>query len=459
MRFVTYPSQKISRFTSLGEVPSHWDAAILRRLTDDHKQGYYTSSGYVDHGVKLLRITDIKVSGAIDYSDCPKVSSLDSSIKHFLLKDGDFVFARTGGAGSFGLVQELDEDVVFASYLIRFRFSAGRAATGFLKYYLLSSPFLWAIGQNVHGGVNQNIHAEDIKNAAIALPGFDEQTKIAKFLDYETAKIDALIEKQQQLIALLKEKRQAVISHSVTKGLSPDAPMRDSGVEWLGEVPAHWRVGQLRRWIREMEQGKSPECESRPAEGNEWGVLKTGCVNGGVFAQQENKALPAHITPVEKYEVHAGDVLMSRASGSTELIGSVAFVKSARPKILLSDKIFRLHFERNVDGRYFTSLMASSYMRSSIVSVISGAEGMANNITKPAVLGFPAAIPPIGEQQAIAAHIDDVCDHISELTTSASRLLELLNERRTALISAAVTGKIDVRGWKPPESKPQTEAA
>ncbi len=369
-------------------------------------------------------------------------------------RSGDIIYSKIRPALRKVVVAGMDCLCIADMYALR-PFDDGCA--GYFFWSLLSEYFSGTVVLESQRVAMPKVNRETLAPIPLLRPPVKEQSQIAKFLDYETAKIDALIEKQQQLIALLKEKRQAVISHAVTKGLNPDAPMRDSGVEWLGEVPEHWRVGQLRRWIREMEQGKSPECESRPAEGTEWGVLKTGCVNGGFYAEQENKALPPHLSPVERYEVQDGDVLMSRASGSTELIGSVAFVNVTRPRILLSDKIFRLHFEANVDGRYFTYLMASSYMRSSIVRAISGAEGMANNITKTAVLGFPVAFPPIDEQQSIAAHINNANSRILELTESASKMLALLTERRTALISAAVTGKIDVRGWRASES--ETKAA
>jgi len=126
-----------------------------------------------------------------------------------------------------------------------------------------------------------------------------------------------------------------------------------------------------------MEQGKSPECENREADSDEWGVLKTSCVNRGVYNQRAHKALPKEIEPFGQSEVKSGDVLMSRASGSIQLIGSVAYVEYTRPKILLSDKIFRIHLSQQVEPKFFSLLMCSSVMRSNIERAISGAEGMA----------------------------------------------------------------------------------
>lgn len=235
-RYRAYDEYQESGVEWLREVPTHWQIKKLRRCIIEHKQGFYTPDPYVDSGVRLLRITDFRDHGDVDIADCPLVEDR-SDIKPFFLRNGDFVFARTGGAGSFALIDNLNEDVVFASYLIRFRFLRW-LNSAFLRYYFLSDSFQIAVKQNIHGGVNQNVHAEDIKEQYVALPPDKEQYVIAAFLDHETTKIDRLISRQEWLIELLKEKRQAVISHAVTKGLNSDAPMKDSGVEWLGEVPA-----------------------------------------------------------------------------------------------------------------------------------------------------------------------------------------------------------------------------
>ena len=326
----------------------------------------------------------------------------------------------------------------------------------FLFYQLDRSPYFLMYDD----GSNQTHLSNDaFKKYPVLLPSLAEQEKIANFLDHETAKIDTLIEKQQQLIKLLKEKRQAVISHAVTKGLNPNAPLRDSGVEWLGEVPEHWTPLQIRRVLPVMEQGKSPDCENKVAEVHEWGVLKTSCVNNGVYNSDANKTLPNEIAPFPQYEVKNGDILMSRASGSINLIGSVAYVYETRPKILLSDKVFRLHLSSQVNRLFFSYVMRSSFMRSNIGRAISGAEGMANNITKGAVIGFRFALPPLKEQEAITGFISEKVNKLDELVLKSKIAIELIKERRTALISAAVTGKIDVRGWVAPVPPSARDAA
>ena len=303
----------------------------------------------------------------------------------------------------------------------------------------------------------QDMNYQNFVLIDLPLPPVSEQLCIAAFLDHETARIDALIEEQQRLIELLMEKRQAVISHAVTKGLDPTVPMKDSGVEWLGEVPVHWVVCTTRRAIRFIEQGWSPECESYPADEDGWGVLKAGCVNRGFFDSSENKTLPSTLKPIPEYEVRAGDILMSRASGSPELVGSTALLGQVRERLMLSDKIFRIHLEEKVSSQFFVWVMNAQFMRSQIEQALSGGNGLANNLPQSSLLAFWLAIPPEHEQGAIAELVNELTGQIDELIAEGDVAVELLQERRSALISAAVTGKIDVRGWQPPASAPIPE--
>jgi type I restriction enzyme S subunit len=330
----------------------------------------------------------------------------------------------------------------------------------FIHHLMRSSIYVQGYTQLLTG-IRPNslqMSRDDLMAFPVLLAPKSEQTQIARFLDHETAKIDALICEQERLIELLQEKRQAVISHAVTKGLDPDVPMKDSGVEWLGEVPAHWRVVQVRHLLRKIEQGRSPECESRAAVGEEWGVLKTGCVNGGIYRFAEHKALPAHISPHSEYEVKEGDLLMSRASGSKDLIGAVAYVEKTPSRLLLSDKVFRLKLEPGVHPQNFTLLMGSQHVRAQIELAINGAEGLANNITKESIKSFVVALPAYEEQQDIFTHLSMQSHRFAKLSEQLLAALDVLKERRSALISAAVTGKIDVRNWRPPADESAFDA-
>jgi len=309
-----------------------------------------------------------------------------------------------------------------------------------------------------HPGLMQNddgVHQTHLSNAdfqklKIYLPSISEQTQIAGFLDHEAGRIDALIEEQQRLIELLKEKRQAVISHAVTKGLDPTVPMKDSGVEWLGEVPAHWEITALKYVVSSLGQGWSPQCDNYPAEDGEWGVLKVGCVNGGVFNPAENKRLPDELEPDAGLTVKQGDLLISRAN-SRELVGSAAVAVKDYPWLMLCDKLYRLRLsaERALP-EFLAHYLGSSAPRGQIELAASGASDSMQNISQSVVMDMSLTLPPLSEQKVILQFLGDTLKISDELVAEVTNQRCLLQERRSALISAAVTGKIDVRGWQPP---------
>ena len=301
-------------------------------------------------------------------------------------------------------------------------------------------------------GGQKRVPPEFNKDFRMAVPPVAEQQQIAAFLDWRTGQIDALIARKRELLEKLKEKRLAVITQAVTRGLNPVAPLRDSGIPWLGQVPKHWEVKRLRRFVDTIEQGWSPECENRAAAFDEWGVVKAGCCNGGRFNPEDNKALPPDLDAPENLEIRAGDLLMSRASGSEELIGSVALVPpGTRGKLLLSDKTYRLRYDTGVSPAFLGHALQSPIARFQIQAVISGAIGLARNIAQSDVKHLAFAIPPIREQSAIAKFLDQETEKTEGLMETVKAAIARLTEYRTALITAATTGKIDVRNVKIPQ--------
>ena len=292
----------------------------------------------------------------------------------------------------------------------------------------------------------KSLGQDQFGNFSFASPPLAEQAAIADFLDRETAKIDDLVAEQRRLMELLKEKRQAVISHAVTKGLNPHAKMKPSGVEWLGDVPEHWKVQKFKWLTRSIEQGWSPQCEGYPVETeDEWGVLKVGCVNGGIFRPIENKVLPLELEPVPALGIVSGDLLVSRAN-TRELVGSAAVAERDYLNLMLCDKLYRLRFK---SGRclpvFACRYLGSTAARGQIELKATGASPSMVNIPQSAILELLIAAPPFKEQCQIVADIDRELAKFDTLTAEAQGAIDLLQERRTALISAAVTGQIDVR--------------
>ena len=235
-------------------------------------------------------------------------------------------------------------------------------------------------------------------------------------------------------------------------------PLKDSEIPWLGEIPEHWEVRRLRRVVKRIDQGVSPLATGFLAEGNSWGVLKSGCVNRGIFRETEHKQLSQSFKINSSIVVKPGDVLISRACGSPSLVGSVGRVGQLHYNLILSDKTFRPTFYESVDIDFMVLAMNSSYYRRQVEQAISGAEGMANNLPLSSLRDFSLAIPPLNEAKAIACSIEKSLAGTNAVIARNEHEIILLREYRTRLIADVVTGKLDVRqvaARLPEEIEPQ----
>jgi type I restriction enzyme S subunit len=290
-----------------------------------------------------------------------------------------------------------------------------------------------------------------IENFRFALPSPNEQASIAAFLDHESKKIDDLVADQEKLVVLLKEKRQGLISHIVTKGLDPKAPMRDSGVEWIGQVPKHWEIMPMRRAIDGIEQGWSAECENRSADDVEMAVVKLSAVKNGVFVPAENKVFHPSLEPEMRYEIKAGDFLLTRAN-TRDLVGECCIVgDEVRRGLMMPDLIYRIRFNSRVIPNYMLAWLRSVGGRYGISIDARGSSMTMAKIAQSHINCWPIPVPSPKEQMAIADAVDGFTTPINALIEQAEKASVLLKERRAALISAAVTGKIDVRSFVTPK--------
>ena len=441
MSFPRYERYKDSGVEWLGEVPEHWSIRRMKTLFEIKKRiagetGYDILS-ITQSGIKIKDIESNEGQLAMDYAKYQLVYPGDFAMNHMDLLTGYVDISKVEGVTSpdyrvFGIRKG---SLCHPSYFLH------------LFQTAYHQEIFYAFGQGASQFGRWRLPTEAFNEFALPYPPLSEQTLIGEFLDREAGRIDALIEEQWLLIALLKEKREAVVSRAVTKGLNPNARLKDSGVDLLGNVPAQWVPMTVTRIIERIEQGWSPDCFARQADTEEWGVVKSGCVNRGVFAETQNKALPAELDPNPEYEIKPGDVLMSRASGSPELVGSTALVTETRPRLMLSDKIFRICLEESISKEFFVALFNSQVMRSQIERAISGAGGLANNLPQSALKSFWFALPPRHEQDLIALYIARQTGEIDALVKEAELAISFLEERRTSTLSAAITGKIDLRAY------------
>lgn len=275
----------------------------------------------------------------------------------------------------------------------------------------------------------------------VSFPSDIEQQKIANFLDHETAKIDTLIAKQQELIKLLKEKRQAVISHAVTKGLNPNAPMRDSGVEWLGDVPAHWGVLPLKHLASLVGTGGTPKVESSFSEEPEVNWFTPGDFGESISLSTSAKYVTSLCCENGDAKLYPANSVLIIGIGAT--LGKVGYCTKS---FSCNQQINIVTPNNRIDAVFLANTLGTQVTQMRQLSNFSTIGIMNQEKTKQILV----AIPPIVEQHEINEWLEKQNLRFGSLLESAANQVELLHERRTALISAAVTGKIDVRDWQPP---------
>ena len=306
----------------------------------------------------------------------------------------------------------------------------------YLHHLFRSSSFvgemvsrLRGIGNTENGAVRTpRINPEDLGDIPVDFPPLDDQRRIADFLDAETARIDRLAALRTSQTEALKAHYQSQLSE-MAQGLC-----------------GRYGVVKVRHVLQKIEQGWSPQCEDRAIGDGEWGVVKAGCVNGGIFDVAEHKALPTGTEPELRYRLRAGNLLMSRASGSVDLIGSIAVLPDDLPsQLLLCDKVYRLRMDRTRMTPYFVAYMLRTLeVREQIKLGISGAEGMANNLPTATVTNLPLPDVPLLEQGSVVSDLNDSWQAVHNTTQTLKQQLAVLSERRQALITAAVTGGIAV---------------
>jgi type I restriction enzyme S subunit len=433
MSFPRYPAYKPSGVAWLGEVPEHWDTKPLWSLFRRTKrQGYEEEellSVYRDHGV-------IPKSSRDDNFNKPS----DDLSAYQLVEPGDLTVNKMKAwQGSVAISNY--RGIVSPAYHV---YSPLHSENSRFLHYLMRCDRYTAAHLSLSKGIRVNqwdLQPEYHSRMAILLPPMEEQATIATFLDHETTKIDALIAEQQHLIELLQEKRQAVISHAATKGLNPDAPMKDSGVEWLGEVPAHWDVRKISQLFVGIGSGTTPRSdEIEYYEDGDIPWVVTGDLNDELLESCSNfitrKAMQAHTT-LRLYPKGSVAVAMYGATiGKAALFGLEATVNQAccvlPPSVKVNENLL-LHFIISA--------------RNHLISLATG--GGQPNINQDIVRSLRIPIPEVDEQIEIVEHLSKILVELEGLLRLSDRQVRLLQERRSALISAAVTGQIDVRGLVP----------
>lgn len=436
--YKTYPAYKDSGAEWLGNVPTHWDVSLLKYFARlDGGAGFpEDEQGIEDAPIPFFKVADL--STGMTTADNYITAETAERLRAKVFPEGTIAFAKVGAA----LLLNRRVLMKVAGCVDNNMMAAlPRGVRADWLLYLLS---IFDMGWLVNPGAVPSVNQEQVGNIKLPIPTPSEQAAIVAHLDRETARIDGLVEKKSRFIELLREKRHAVITHAVTKGLDSNVPMKDSGVEWLGEVPGHWAVTKIKRIILGISQGWSPECEPGVPDLDEWGVLKVGCVNGGEFRAAESKTLPENLEPRPELALRKGDVLVSRAN-TRELVGSCAVVEQDYPKLMVCDKLYRLLSNPKMVMPGFLAKLVAVHGRRAVEVEANGASSSMVNISQSVILDLAVAMPSLAEQQEILAQIDKITSRVDQVITQTERSIELLKEHRSALVTAAVTGQIDVR--------------
>lgn len=439
MSFLKYQNYKYSGVDWLGKIPAEWTLGKFRHL-------FRESSEKIESDVygEMLSVSGYRGVEAKEYADDNQKRTEENLIGYRIVHKDQLV-VNTMWLNYAGLgISQLERHVspAYRSYWV-----SSSLHKPFVHHLMRSS--LYVLGYTKYlTGVRPNslqMGRDDLMSFPIVIPSLEEQKSIASFLDDEVVKIDKLVAEQGKLVELLKEKRQAVISKAVTKGLDARAKMKDSGLEWLGEVPEHWSIERIRRFVKlnpsKSELGildKATEVSFLPMEAiGEEGTLsleKTkplSEVETGYTYFREGDVTVAKITPC--FENGKGAVMKGLHNGfgfgTTELI-------VARP------------IEGKVIANFLYRLFSSSHFRKNAEGSMYGAGGQ-KRVPDDFIREFQTGLPPINEQIEIAEFLDSETLKFESLIKEATSVINLLNERRSALITAAVTGQIDVRNYQP----------
>lgn len=457
--FPKYPAYKDSRVPWIGEVPAAWEVKPFKWLLDSNDGGVWGDDPTGEGDTLVLRSTDQTVDGNWKLTD-PAPRNLSAKERaSALLIEGDLVVTKSSGSSlHIGKTTLVTADIAkqgccYGNFMQRLRVNS--SFTPKLAWYVMNNELARAqldLLSNSTTGL-ANLNGTLIGEILLPVSTVAEQTQIARFLDHETARIDALIEEQQRLIELLKEKRQAVISHAVTKGLDPTVPMKDSGVEWLGKVPAHWDVSPL-KYLVNFRSGGTPSKENldywdgdipwASAKDLKQEVLADTIDHITEFAIESGAA---SLVPVGSILIVVRGMILARIFPVTEALVPMAINQDLKA-VIPSERIC---------GKYLAVLLRGSSLESLSRLDEAGHGTKALRMENWSSMELP--VPPVKEQISILGALERETAQLDSLIEDAEHSIELLVERRSALISAAVTGKIDVRRWQPAAHTQAPESA
>jgi len=436
MKYPAYPKYKSSGVEWLGDVPEHWMIKRLKHKVSINDETHPETTN-PDLEIIYVDISSVdSVRGIINKE--PMLFENAPSRARRIVRDGDTIISTVRTyLRAIAPIEKPDDNLTVST-----GFAVVRPKSINKKYLskMLIAPFF--VEEVVSGSVGVSypaINASDIGLISVPLPSDPEQQAIAEFLDRETGRIDELIGKKESLIDLLKEKRTAMISHAVTKGLKPNVKMKPSGEEWLGDVPEHWEVKRLKYLLQEpLQYGANEAAELDDPELPRF-VRITDIDESGNLRDETFRSLPEDIA--KPFLLDEGDLLFAR-SGAT--VGKTFYYRKSWGKAAYAGYLIRARFKKRIIYPDFINYITKSSLYAQWINSIL-IQATIQNVSAEKYASYVIPMPQLNEQQAIAEFLDRETGKIDSLISKVESAIEKLKEYRTALISAAVTGKIDVR--------------
>ncbi len=438
-RFPPYPKYRDSSVEWLGEIPAHWDVSRLRFVVGTSISKKEVSHLAPETEVSFVPMEAVHEYGGIDLDSRKSLSEVVEGYTYF--RNGDVIVAKITPCfenGKGALATDLCSAVGFGTTELHVLRPSSHVAPRFLLYLTFSDHFRRIGAASMYGaGGQKRISDEFIRNFRHPVPSLPEQRVIADFLDRETAKIDGLVARKERLIELLQEKRTALITRAVTRGLDPKVPMKDSGIEWLGETPTHWELKPLKRLLRRSDYGISESLRV----GGDIRVLTMAHIQDGEIVLPQDGS----ISGIDRTMVlESGDLLFNRTN-SRELVGKVGIFRGDHDDwVTFASYLVRLTPHQHVEPEWLNYLLNSTGVLGMARSMALLSVNQANlNPTKHQQIIVP--VPALSEQRSIAAFLSRETAKIDSLIVKIRQAINYLHEFRTAIISSAVTGKIDSR--------------
>lgn len=443
-----YASYTPSGVPWLGDVPGHWRVNRLKEICSLRPSNVdkLTVEGQVS--VRLCNYVDVykneRITSTIEFMDA---TATEEQIEKLSLKRGDVVVTKDSESPwDIAVPTVIAEDIpgLVCGYHLT-KLDPVCAQGDYLAWGLRCYEVNLHFALSANGITRYGLGSSALANGNIPVPPPDEQQAIADYLDVETARIDTLIHEKNELIGLLREAQASAFAATVLRFANATAGVKCNRFTWLQSLPASWRIAKVKHLTLSVDQGISPQCESRPPDDGEWGVLKVGCVNTGDFNSMESKALPNDIEPIESITLLKGDVLISRAN-TKNLVGRAAMADKDYPRLMLSDKHYRLRLDQNEClSQYLVFFLTHGAVRVHIEERATGASASMLNIDRRTIMDLDVPLPPPVVQDEIVREVQNDREALGRLIAHTNDEITLLKELRAATIADAVLGRVDVR--------------